>query len=552
MSAITSPVPARRPSGSASWTAPFDPARTEGAGLADTIRSLRTSLLLGWRIESNWTDPTLFVIYTVAKPVASLLLLVVMIQIIGGAASEATRTFVILGSALWATVIAGIQGPAWSVLDDRERYRMLKYLAVSPATFLVLLVGRGGARLAAGTMGTPVALVFSVILLGLRIDLGGGPLAVLVVVLLVGVVPPGDRGGARGDLPPDPAGELVVPGRGCRALFLVTGVVFPLAVLPDLARDRSGSSTRSPGGSPACASRSPPMAVVDRRRGILWTLSPVPPRRTADDHRDRVVRDRGAGYTRGDRHLPIERAPRAGSSACSTGRLARSRPAFAGSGRRRSEGAGMRIYEGSPRQDFEEVFRSIGAFLDSRGMRDILLLEVPDGFIVQGLVAAGRVGQRLVGHVGTITKETLSFLDDDIAKFMEEAVARRGGRCRRGPGAARTSAALRVMGRWMDEQHPHDVFLFEQGAPYVVRLHHAGQSGSHHDARRVHPRRHPGPRLRRPGAARRSEPGGYDRRPAVPAAAAATSPGAARAGVGGPGSARVTPRLAGSTIVSQS
>ena len=49
----------------------------------------------------------------------------------------------------------------------------------------------------------------------------------------------------------------------------------------------------------------------------------------------------------------------------------------------------MRIYEGSPRQDFEEVFRSIGAFLDTRGMRDILLLEVPDGFIVQGMVAAG-------------------------------------------------------------------------------------------------------------------------------------------------------------------
>ena len=46
----------------------------------------------------------------------------------------------------------------------------------------------------------------------------------------------------------------------------------------------------------------------------------------------------------------------------------------------------MRIYEGSPRQDFEEVFRSIGAFIDSHGMRDILLLEVPDGFIVQGLV----------------------------------------------------------------------------------------------------------------------------------------------------------------------
>ena len=49
----------------------------------------------------------------------------------------------------------------------------------------------------------------------------------------------------------------------------------------------------------------------------------------------------------------------------------------------------MRIYEGSPRQDFEEVLRSIGAYLDRRNMRDILLMEVPDGFIVQGLSTVG-------------------------------------------------------------------------------------------------------------------------------------------------------------------
>ena len=48
----------------------------------------------------------------------------------------------------------------------------------------------------------------------------------------------------------------------------------------------------------------------------------------------------------------------------------------------------MRIYEGSPRQDYEEVLRSIGAYLDGRGMREILLAEAPDGFIVQGLVAS--------------------------------------------------------------------------------------------------------------------------------------------------------------------
>ena len=45
----------------------------------------------------------------------------------------------------------------------------------------------------------------------------------------------------------------------------------------------------------------------------------------------------------------------------------------------------MRIYEGSPRQDFEEVLRSVGAYLDDKGMREVLVAETDVGFIVQGL-----------------------------------------------------------------------------------------------------------------------------------------------------------------------
>ena len=141
----------------------------------------------------------------------------------------------------------------------------------------------------------------------------------------------------------------------------------------------------------------------------------------------------------------------------------------------------MRIYEGSPRQDFEEVFRSIGAFLDQRGMREILLVEAPDGFIVQGLVRPA-AARRMVRVDRAQAKETLTFLDDDIA----------GSWRRPSPGAAREPAppgheagyyetAFRVLGRYMDEQKPRDVFFFEQDGAFVVRLLMAGQQGSHHD-----------------------------------------------------------------------
>ena len=142
----------------------------------------------------------------------------------------------------------------------------------------------------------------------------------------------------------------------------------------------------------------------------------------------------------------------------------------------------MRIYEGSPRQDFEEVFRSIGAFLDQRGMKDVLLLEAPDGFIVQGLVVSGGGTGAWSESLGSQVKETLTFLDDDIARFMEEAAARRG---RQPPPplheAGYYETSFRVIGRYMDEQKPRDVFLFEQEGAFVVRLLLSGQAGSRHE-----------------------------------------------------------------------
>ena len=52
----------------------------------------------------------------------------------------------------------------------------------------------------------------------------------------------------------------------------------------------------------------------------------------------------------------------------------------------------MRIYEGSPRQDWEEVLRSIGSYLDHQGMRGIVVLETENGFVVQGTAVHRSLG----------------------------------------------------------------------------------------------------------------------------------------------------------------
>jgi hypothetical protein len=131
----------------------------------------------------------------------------------------------------------------------------------------------------------------------------------------------------------------------------------------------------------------------------------------------------------------------------------------------------MRIYEGSPRQQWEEVLRSIGAFADREQLKELLLLELEVGFVLQGL------GQQAGGadsdSYGAAVKRTYELTDDQVGELMDLAMAQRGSVPGSVPQADLTryyENALRVIGAYIDTQKPHDVFLFEQEGSFVVRL----------------------------------------------------------------------------------
>jgi hypothetical protein len=140
----------------------------------------------------------------------------------------------------------------------------------------------------------------------------------------------------------------------------------------------------------------------------------------------------------------------------------------------------MRIYEGSPRQDYEEVLRSIGAFVDQRGLHEILLAEAPDGFILQGVIGHTVDSSQWADPMMTITKETYTFLDEDIAKFLEDSQARRRPTPDGTPMAGPYERTMRVIGRYVDDQQPKDIFFFEQEGSYVLRLLMSTRQGSKH------------------------------------------------------------------------
>jgi hypothetical protein len=115
-------------------------------------------------------------------------------------------------------------------------------------------------------------------------------------------------------------------------------------------------------------------------------------------------------------------------------------------------------------------------------MREMMVVEAPDGFIVQGLVVDAASTGTWSENLARQTKETFTFLDDDIARFMEEGHARRDNEQRAVTWgqAGYYEQALRVVGRYVDEQKPQDVFFFEQDGAFVLRLLMRTQTGSRH------------------------------------------------------------------------
>ena len=106
----------------------------------NTLRALRWSMWLGWQIESNWTDPWLFAIYVVAKPLAGSLLIVFMYFAAG---QTSLLPFSYVGNAVYMLVGSVGFGMSAAVVTDRENYGMLKYIRVSPIGLQSYLIGRG-------------------------------------------------------------------------------------------------------------------------------------------------------------------------------------------------------------------------------------------------------------------------------------------------------------------------------------------------------------------------------------------------------------------------
>jgi ABC-2 type transport system permease protein len=153
------------------------------------LRSFRTAAWLGWKIESNWTDPFLFAVYSIVKPLSGAAILVVMYSVItNGNFTDPLFPYIYLGNAFYMYVGAVMTGVSWAIIDDREHYRTLKYMYVAPIRIPLYLIGRAVARFLTGSFSVFITIVFGVLFLHVPINLAEVNWLLFSVSLLMGVV----------------------------------------------------------------------------------------------------------------------------------------------------------------------------------------------------------------------------------------------------------------------------------------------------------------------------------------------------------------------------
>jgi ABC-2 type transport system permease protein len=121
-------------------------------------------------------------------------------------------------------------GLVQSILEDRERYRMMKYVVVTPSSLFPFLLGRSLARVGTSLVAVVLTLGVGVVFLGVRLDPNVLYLVVATVlgflaILSLGIFMAGWCLQLRQE-------AWSYPEAIAGALYLVSGAIFPVDILP--------------------------------------------------------------------------------------------------------------------------------------------------------------------------------------------------------------------------------------------------------------------------------------------------------------------------------
>jgi ABC-2 type transport system permease protein len=199
------------------------------------LRTFRHAAWLGWQMESNWTRPWLFLLYSIVRPIAATLILVVMFLVIkqGVASDPMLFAYTYLGSVFFMFVAQVMMGATMVIMEDREHYQTLRQLYIAPISLRVYIVGRAMSKLALTSLSVVISIAFGVLVLGLPLDLGAIDWPLFAASMLLGLGCILAIGIALAGVTFLTAKHSSGINEGIAgAFYLFCGTLFPITVLP--------------------------------------------------------------------------------------------------------------------------------------------------------------------------------------------------------------------------------------------------------------------------------------------------------------------------------
>lgn len=202
------------------------------------VRTFLQAMRLGWQVESNWTQPGLFLAFSLLKPLSGALILVFMYRSIGQRqVSEPLYAALYLGYTFYLYVGATLAGVSYTVLDDRERYQTLKYLYIAPLSIPVYLLGRAAARGVVATVAVCLLLGVGVGVLDVPLVFTARGALLFLAAMGLGLTSLACLGMALGMWTLTVRSAPWYVGDSVAAtLYLFSGATIPLAMLPPALR----------------------------------------------------------------------------------------------------------------------------------------------------------------------------------------------------------------------------------------------------------------------------------------------------------------------------
>ena len=130
--------------------------------IVELYKYIRESAILGWKLDSNWTDPTLFAIYYMIRPLSGLLIVGFMYIIVSAASGSFNQqyfAYLFIGSTFFVYMTQLCQTLSMLIPEEKARYESMRQVYISPSSIKPYIIGRTLAAVFDSTLAVIIAFV---------------------------------------------------------------------------------------------------------------------------------------------------------------------------------------------------------------------------------------------------------------------------------------------------------------------------------------------------------------------------------------------------------